>query len=86
VSFPRGPYDDLLELQKTKSNFSRAKKWVWKAKGESEARVEYFQDVSFFTEMKPVSKGGKKPNRKRNKVKTEAEIKKARARNLKVLE
>lgn len=44
---PRGPYDDLLELAENKVKLFKDEKWVV-AKGESEARVSYFQDTHFF--------------------------------------
>jgi hypothetical protein len=65
---PRGPYDDLLELAEDKVKLFKGEKWV-KAKGESEARVSYFQDTHFYGN--DLSK--EKTNRT-NKAKIEAEI------------
>ena len=67
---PRGPYDDLLELAEDKVKLFKGEKWV-RAKGESEARVSYFQDTYFYGN--DLSK--EKTNRT-NKAKTEAEINK----------
>jgi hypothetical protein len=67
---PRGPYDDLLELAEDKVKLFKGEKWV-KAKGESEARVSYFQDTHFYGN--DLSK--EKTNRT-NKAKIEAEINK----------
>jgi len=67
---PRGPYDDLLELAEDKVKLFKGEKWV-KAKGESEARVSYFQDTHFYgTDLNK-----EKTNRK-NKAQTESEIRK----------
>lgn len=64
----RGPYDELLELHEDKVKLFKGEKWV-KAKGESEARVMYFQDTHFFaTNLK------KEKTNKKNKAQTEAEI------------
>ncbi|WP_332911718.1 DUF4407 domain-containing protein [Algoriphagus boritolerans] len=43
----RGPYDELLELHEEKVKLFKGEKWT-KAKGESEARVSYFQDTHFY--------------------------------------
>jgi hypothetical protein len=43
----RGPYDELLELHEDKVILFKGEKWT-KAKGESEARVDYFQGTHFF--------------------------------------
>jgi hypothetical protein len=64
----RGPYDELLELHEDKVKLFKGEKWT-KAKGESEARVSYFQDTHFYAT--DLSK--EKTNRK-NKVQTQAEI------------
>lgn len=67
---PRGPYDDLLELAEDKVKLFKGEKWV-KAKGESEARVSYFQDTHFYaTELDK-----EKINRSK-KAHTESEINK----------
>jgi hypothetical protein len=71
---PRGPYDDLLELAEDKVKLFKGEKWV-KAKGESEARVSYFQDTHFYAT--DLSK--EKTNRK-NKAQTESEIRKIEER------
>lgn len=48
----RGPYDELLELHEDKVKLFKGEKWTI-AKGESEARVSFFQDTHFFaTAMK----------------------------------
>ncbi len=65
---PRGPYDELLELHEDKVKLFKGEKWV-KAKGESEARVSYFQDTHFYA-----SDLSKEKTNKRNKAQTEAEI------------
>ena len=65
---PRGPYDEYLELHEDKVRLFKGEKWTF-AKGESEARVGYFQDTHFYaTDLKK-----EKTNRK-NKAQTEAEI------------
>lgn len=65
---PRGPYDDLLELAEDKVKLFKGEKWV-KAKGESEARVTYFQDTHFYaTDLK------KEKTNRTNKAETEAKI------------
>ena len=64
----RGPYDDLLELHEDKVRLFKGEEWV-KAKGESEARVSYFQDTHFYT----TDLNKEKTNRK-NKAQSEAEI------------
>lgn len=67
---PRGPYDELLELAEDKVKLFKGEKWV-KAKGESEARVSYFQDTHFYaTDL------NKEKTNRRNKAQTEAEINK----------
>ncbi len=43
----RGPYDELLELHEDRVTLFKGEKWT-KAKGESEARVSYFQDTYFY--------------------------------------
>jgi hypothetical protein len=65
---PRGPYDDLLELAEDKVKLFKGEKWM-KAKGESEARVSYFQETHFYGN----DLNKKKINRK-NQLQTEAEI------------
>jgi hypothetical protein len=67
---PRGPYDDLLELAEDKVSLFKSEKWV-KAKGESEARVSYFQDTHFYGNDLNIEKTNRK-----NQVQTEAEIRK----------
>lgn len=65
---PRGPYDELLELHEDKVKLFKGEKWV-KAKGESEARVSYFQNTHFYaTDL------NKEKTNKTNKAKTEAEL------------
>ncbi len=65
---PRGPYDEYLELHEDKVRLFKGEKWTF-AKGESEARVGYFQDTHFYAaDLKK-----EKTNRK-NKMQTEAEI------------
>ncbi len=64
----RGPYDELLELHEDKVKLFKGEKWTT-AKGESEARVDYFQDTHFYAS--DLSK--EKTNRK-NKVQTYSEI------------
>ncbi len=66
----RGPYDELLDLHEEKVKLFKGEKWVM-AKGESEARVGFFQDTHFYaTDLQK-----DKSNRK-NKAQTEAEISK----------
>ncbi|SHO63169.1 DUF4407 domain-containing protein [Algoriphagus zhangzhouensis] len=64
----RGPYDELLELHEEKVKLFKGEKWTF-AKGESDARVDYFQGTHFYA----TNLQKEKTNRK-NKVKTEAEI------------
>lgn len=64
----RGPYDELLELHEDKVKLFKGEKWT-KAKGESEARVSYFQDTHFYA----TDLNKEKTNRK-NKAQTEAEL------------
>jgi len=64
----RGPYDELLELHEEKVKLFKGEKWT-KAKGESEARVSYFQDTHFYaTDL------NKEKTNKKHKAQTEAEI------------
>jgi hypothetical protein len=64
----RGPYDELLELHEEKVKLFKSEKWT-KAKGESEARVSYFQDTHFYaTDL------NKEKTNKKNKAQSEAEI------------
>ncbi len=64
----RGPYDDLLELHEERVRLFKGEKWTI-AKGESEARVRYFQGTHFYaTDLKK-----EKANR-RNKAKTDRKI------------
>ncbi len=64
----RGPYDELLELHEDKVKLFKGEKWTI-AKGESEARVGYFQDTHFYaTDLKK-----EKTNRK-NRVETDREL------------
>jgi hypothetical protein len=65
---PRGPYDDLLELAEDKVSLFKSEKWV-KAKGESEARVSYFQDTHFYGNDLNIEKTNRK-----NQAQTEAEL------------
>ncbi|WP_100627548.1 DUF4407 domain-containing protein [Algoriphagus formosus] len=65
---PRGPYDELLELHEEKVKLFKGEKWVI-AKGESDARVGYFQDTHFYaTDLKK-----EKTNRK-NRAETDREL------------
>ncbi|KPQ19081.1 MAG: protein of unknown function containing DUF4407 domain [Algoriphagus marincola HL-49] len=65
---PRGPYDELLELHEEKVKLFKGEKWVI-AKGESDARVGYFQDTHFYaTDLKK-----EKINRK-NRAETDREL------------
>jgi len=64
----RGPYDELLELREDKVKLFKDERWT-KAKGESEARVGYFQDTHFYA----TDLDKEKTNRK-NKAKTYSEI------------
>lgn len=65
---PRGPYDEYLELHEDKVRLFKGEKWTF-AKGESEARVSYFQDTHFYaTDLK------KEKTNKKNKMQTDAEI------------
>lgn len=65
---PRGPYDELLELHEDKVKLFKSEKWTF-AKGESEARVDYFQGTHFYAmQLKK-----EKTNRK-NEVETSNEI------------
>jgi hypothetical protein len=64
----RGPYDELLELHEERVKLFKGEKWT-KAKGESEARVSYFQETHFYaTDL------NKEKTNKKNKAQTEAEI------------
>lgn len=64
----RGPYDELLELHEDKVKLFKGEKWTI-AKGESEARVSYFQDTHFYaTDLKK-----EKTNRK-NRAETDQEL------------
>ncbi|RAI90234.1 DUF4407 domain-containing protein [Algoriphagus yeomjeoni] len=65
---PRGPYDEYLELHEDKVRLFKGEKWTF-AKGESEARVGYFQDTHFYA----TDLNKEKTNRK-NKAQTESEI------------
>jgi hypothetical protein len=65
---PRGPYDELLELLEEKVKLFKGEKWVI-AKGESDARVGYFQDTHFYaTDLRK-----EKTNRK-NRAETDREL------------
>ncbi|MCS5490264.1 DUF4407 domain-containing protein [Algoriphagus limi] len=65
---PRGPYDELLELHEDKVKLFKGEKWTF-AKGESDARVDYFQGTHFYSmQLKK-----EKTNRK-NEVETSREI------------
>lgn len=65
---PRGPYDELLELHEDRIKLFKGEKWTI-AKGESEARVGYFQDTHFYaTDLKK-----EKTNRK-NRAETDREL------------
>lgn len=58
----------MLELHEEKVKLFRGEKWI-KAKGESEARVSYFQDTHFCATYL-----NKEKTNKKNKAQTEAEI------------
>lgn len=65
---PRGPYDEYLELHEDKVKLFKSEKWTF-AKGESEARVDYFQGTHFYaTELE------KEKTNKKNKAHTDTEI------------
>jgi len=65
---PRGPYDEYLELHEDKVKLFKSEKWTF-AKGESDARVDFFQDTHFYaTEL------NKEKTNKKNKAITDAEI------------
>lgn len=71
---PRGPYDEYLELHEDKVKLFKGEKWTF-AKGESESRVDYFQETHFYaTDLNKV-----KTNRK-NKVHAEYEIEEIESR------
>lgn len=64
----RGPYDELLELHEGRVKLFKGEKWT-KAKGESEARVSYFQDTHFYaTDL------NKEKTNKKNKAQAESQI------------
>ena len=64
----RGPYDELLELHEEKVKLFKGEKWMI-TKGESEARVGYFQDTHFYaTDLKK-----EKTNRK-NRAEADREL------------
>jgi MFS superfamily sulfate permease-like transporter len=65
---PRGPYDELLELHEEKVRLATHEKSVI-SKGESDARIDYFQSTHFYnTDLK------KEKTNKKNKAQTLAEI------------
>lgn len=65
---PRGPYDDYMELHEDRARLFKREKWTV-AKGEFEARVDFFQDTHFYaTEL------NKEKTNKRNKAAAEAEL------------
>lgn len=70
---PRGPYDDLLELVEDKVKLFKAEKWTF-AKGESEARVSYFQETHFYA-----SDLNKEKTNRTNKAQSESDIRKIEA-------
>lgn len=64
----RGPYDELLELHEERVKLFKGEKWTI-TKGESEARVGYFQDTHFYaTDLK------KEETNRKNRVKTDREL------------
>lgn len=64
----RGPYDELLELHEQRVKLFKGEKWTI-TKGESEARVGYFQDTHFYaTDLK------KEETNRKNRVKTDREL------------
>ncbi|GAB2484448.1 DUF4407 domain-containing protein [Algoriphagus taiwanensis] len=64
----RGPYDELLELHEDKVKLFKGEKWTI-AKGESEARVGYFQDTHFYaTDLK------KERTNRKNRAETDREL------------
>ncbi len=64
----RGPYDELLELREDKVKLFKNERWT-KAKGESEARVDYFQETHFYA-----SDLDKEKTNRKNKARTYSEI------------
>ena len=65
---PRGPYDDYLELHEDKVKLFKSEKWTF-SKGESEARVNYFQATHFYA-----SDLNREKTNRRNKAQMESEI------------
>ncbi|PZX55967.1 uncharacterized protein DUF4407 [Algoriphagus ratkowskyi] len=65
---PRGPYDEYLELHEDKVKLFKGEKWTL-AKGESEARISYFQETHFYA-----SDLQKEKTNRKNKIQTEMEI------------
>lgn len=64
----RGPYDELLEFHEDKVKLFKGEKWTI-AKGESEARMGYFQDTHFYaTDLK------KEKTNKKNRAETDREL------------
>ncbi len=64
----RGPYDELLDLHEDQIKLFKEEKWTI-AKGESEARIGYFQDTHFYaSDLKK-----EKTNRK-NRSETDREL------------
>ncbi|TDQ15259.1 uncharacterized protein DUF4407 [Algoriphagus boseongensis] len=65
---PRGPYDEFLELHEDKVKLFKGERWTV-AKGESEARVDYFQGTHFYaTELK------KEKTNLKNRAETDREM------------
>lgn len=71
---PRGPYDEFLELYEDKARLFKEEKWTF-FKGESEARVKYFQDTHFYA-----SSLKKEQTNRKNKAQTDFEIAEFEAR------
>ena len=64
----RGPYDELLDLHEEKVKLFKGEKWTF-AKGESEARVDYFQGTHFYA-----NELNKEKTNRKNRAISDAEI------------
>lgn len=65
---PRGPYDEYLELHEDKVKLFKGEKWTF-AKGESEARVSFFQETHFYaTDLQ------KEKTNRENQIQAKAEL------------
>lgn len=68
----RGPYDELLDLHEDQIKLFKGEKWTI-AKGESEARISFFQDTHFNSnELK------KEKTNQKNRIETDRELAKWR--------